>query len=224
MPAIYVVLLAIFTFNAIAIDCTYLMKADIGHEQVLIVQGVGGFYANVTLCDKLNGVWHASLPTYKAVIGKNGIAPLNFKVEGDEKTPSGIFKIGEVFGTYPAAHFKFGLNMDYKYIVNAKDKQGFYVDKFIDDIHSPYYNSWVAGEVNRVHFEQMYNPSVYRLGFVIQYNMYPAIPGRGSAIFAHVSLGEDIPTKGCISMKEQQIFSIIRKLNKQKQPVVLITY
>jgi len=68
-----------------------------------------------------------------AFIGKNGIT--SNKVEGDRKTPEGIFKLGLVFGTH--SKNEIGLSHNVKYI---KINKNLY---WVDDTHSKYYNQLV---------------------------------------------------------------------------------
>jgi L,D-peptidoglycan transpeptidase YkuD (ErfK/YbiS/YcfS/YnhG family) len=50
----------------------------------------------------------------------------------------------------------------------------------------------------------------YRYFAVIDYNAHPAVAGRGSAIFLHVSTGR--PTAGCISLPEPELVRTLRWL------------
>lgn len=68
-----------------------------------------------------------------AFIGKNGMT--SNKVEGDGKTPEGIYQLGLVFGTHDKKDIK--LNENIKYI---KINKNFY---WVDDIYSKYYNQLV---------------------------------------------------------------------------------
>lgn len=68
-----------------------------------------------------------------AFIGKNGLTPN--KIEGDGKTPEGIYKLGVIFGTHCKEELKLGEN--FKYI---KVNPNLY---WVDDIYSKYYNQLV---------------------------------------------------------------------------------
>ena len=69
----------------------------------------------------------------EAFIGKNGITAN--KIEGDGKTPEGIYELGLVFGTHDKKDIK--LNQNIKYI---KINKNLY---WVDDIYSKYYNQLV---------------------------------------------------------------------------------
>lgn len=68
-----------------------------------------------------------------AFIGKNGIT--QNKVEGDGKTPEGIYKLGLAFGTHDREDIE--LNKNIRYI---KINKNLY---WVDDIYSKYYNQLV---------------------------------------------------------------------------------
>src|SRR5205823_1497632 len=106
-------------------------------SQVLVVKSLGGFQAEITACQLQGNVWKRVLTrkSFPGVIGKNGIASVGEKKEGDLKTPAGLYPFGEAFGSEPLA-----LKMDYKYITPD--------DKFIDDVTSTHYNTWVNGRTD----------------------------------------------------------------------------
>ena len=219
--------------------------------QVLLVNGKPGSVSKATVqsCENLNGTWTNALPTYDAVIGSNGITQSGGKEEGDNMTPSGTFGLGEFFGWTPTSDpvvQKF--TWDYRYIVDAKDQSGAYLDKFVDDSASPYYNTWVVGPSSASSYEQM-RISPYKYGLVINYNMFPTIPGKplssiapndfvqyltyphivpyfivgkGSAIFMHIWSGPDGSTAGCVALDEANLIAILQWLDKTMQPQMVI--
>ncbi len=56
---------------------------------------------------------------------------------------------------------------------------------------------------------------------VIAYNRNPIIPGRGSAIFLHVSDGQ--PTAGCVSIPAADLLRVLRALRPSLHPLIDIT-
>ena len=50
----------------------------------------------------------------------------------------------------------------------------------------------------------------YRLFAVVQYNVSPAVPGRGSAIFLHVDNGH--ATNGCVSVAAPRLRWLLRRV------------
>jgi len=69
----------------------------------------------------------------EAFVGENGITPT--KLEGDGKTPMGIFNLGLAFGTHSREETQ--LHKSIKYITINKSLY------WIDDIYSKYYNQLV---------------------------------------------------------------------------------
>jgi L,D-peptidoglycan transpeptidase YkuD (ErfK/YbiS/YcfS/YnhG family) len=61
----------------------------------------------------------------------------------------------------------------------------------------------------------------YRYFAVIEYNARPVVPGRGSAIFLHVSTGH--ATAGCISLPEGELLHVLRWLRPGARPAIAIT-
>lgn len=179
--------------------------------QMLVVKPDEGMKATMTLCERRQGaVWQeaVAIPPFEVVVGKHGIAPRGEKQEGDFKTPAGIYPIGDAFGFEPMA-----LEMDYKYI--TKD------DKFIDDVESKQYNTWVTGPTDAKSYEHMFIET-YVLGAVVRYNMNPIVPGAGSAIFIHVWRAPDSPTAGCVAMSKQDIWTLLHWLDKKQHPHIMM--
>lgn len=178
--------------------------------------------ANLYLCEKKANSW-IEKKQFLAVVGKNGIAPENTKVEGDMMTPAGTYAIGTAFGYHPLAKSAIAnIKMDYKHIALTKDANGKSLDKFVDDVDSPEYNSWVVGLTSAKSFEEMRRQDyLYEYGLVLNYNM-SAVKGKGSAIFMHVWRGEDKGTAGCIAMSKADIITTLKWLNKDKHPVVKV--
>jgi L,D-peptidoglycan transpeptidase YkuD (ErfK/YbiS/YcfS/YnhG family) len=56
---------------------------------------------------------------------------------------------------------------------------------------------------------------------VIDYNRHPVVPGRGSAIFLHVSDGN--ATTGCVSVPVLELLRVLRALKPSLHPLIDIT-
>jgi L,D-peptidoglycan transpeptidase YkuD (ErfK/YbiS/YcfS/YnhG family) len=179
-------------------------------QQVIFVQSQQGVKAKITACE-WNKQWHTALFTrpIAAVIGKNGLAALGTKKEGDLKTPEGLYPIEWTFGTTPLA-----LKMDFRYITDE--------DKFIDDPKNKDYNTWIHGTTSAQSYEPMRIP-LYKLGAVVNYNMNPIMSGAGSAIFLHLWRSADQGTAGCIAMSEEHLLSLLLWLDKKQHPYIYIS-
>ncbi len=179
-------------------------------KQVLVVKGRGSFSATMMLCERKKKNWYSAVykKPFAAVLGKNGLAYRGEKKEGDYKTPVGLYPIGEAFGTKKQA-----LKMDYRFITKQ--------DKFVDDMESPQYNTWVVGKTKAKSYEDMLIDP-YELGAVLNYNMNPAIPGKGSAIFLHLWGAPNKPTAGCVATDREHLLTILKWLEKEKLPYIYV--
>lgn len=178
-------------------------------SQVIIVQRIKDFHAEIIACEKHNNLWRRAFSPFNAVIGAKGIAPIGRKKEGDMKTPAGLYPLGDAFGSKPLA-----LKMDYKYITAE--------DKFIDDPLHKRYNTWVLGGTDAKSYESM-TIKAYQMGVVVNYNMKPVTPGAGSAIFIHLWQSSHTPTHGCIAMDEAHLLKLLYWLDKKQHPYVFIS-
>lgn len=178
-------------------------------SQMIVVHSSGGIRAKMTLCERQGAVWKPRFAAaFKVVVGKNGIASIGEKKEGDLKTPAGLYPIGDTFGTQPLA-----LKMDYKYITAD--------DKFIDDANHKHYNAWASGSTDAKSYESMFIEP-YAYGAVINYNMNPTTAGAGSAIFIHVWRSPDSPTAGCIALEKKHLLMMLHWLDKAQHPYILV--
>lgn len=186
-----------------------LQDLPLSASQLIIVKSRDGFKAEINTCQRKGKIWRDTTQPFPAVIGKAGIAAQGEKKEGDMKTPTGLYSLGPVFGSQPLA-----LKMDYKYITAD--------DKFVDDINSKSYNTWVNGETDAKSYESML-VDTYKMGLVINYNMNPIIAGAGSAIFMHLWRSPDTSTHGCVAMDEQHLSTLLHWLDKKQHPHIYIT-
>lgn len=143
-------------------------------------------------------------------IGKNGVTQNH--VEGDGKTPLGIYKLGTIFGTHSMKKLKID-----NYIRINKNLY------WVDDIKSKYYNKlvditntkkdWTSAE-HLIEYPQQYE-------YAIEIKVNPNnIPGKGSAIFLHCSVEK--PTSGCIAIDTKYMKKIIEYVNKNLNSIVIM--
>jgi L,D-peptidoglycan transpeptidase YkuD (ErfK/YbiS/YcfS/YnhG family) len=148
----------------------------------------------------------------QTVIGKNGLT--KDKCEGDRKTPIGLFRIGTGFGTHAAPD-----SCHWPYRLTSQN------DFWVDDPDSADYNQWVRyeGDPHKrwKSFERLAIPA-YAYAAVIEYNVYPVIPGKGSAIFLHVWQGPESPTAGCVAMSEEDMKRLLQWLSPEHNPHIAI--
>lgn len=194
----------------VLVNMTRTNTIPLSSSQVIIVKSLGDFRAEITACQQKGTAWQRVLTQpFPAVVGQNGVISALEKKEGDLKTPIGLYPLGDAFGTQPLA-----IKMDYKYITRD--------DKFVDDVSSGDYNTWISGRTAAKSYESMLIAS-YKMGLMIKYNMNPVIPGKGSAIFMHLWRSPDVPTNGCIAMDEHHLLTILHWLDKKQHPYVYIS-
>ena len=130
---------------------------------------------------------------FRCSIGKNGLT--RHKVEGDKKTPKGIFTLGNLF--YRKDKNK-KINTKINRVVIKKNMG------WCDDPRDKKnYNKLV--EIKKdVKCEKLFRKNkIYDLLIPINYNTKNIIPGKGSAIFIHLTKNYK-KTLGCISLKKKR--------------------
>jgi L,D-peptidoglycan transpeptidase YkuD (ErfK/YbiS/YcfS/YnhG family) len=189
-----------------------LQGLDPSINQVILVHPTNGIshQANLSAWQRDGHVWHRQYYV-SAVIGRKGLALPGEKREGDGKTPFGIFPLGPAFGYAPAM----STGLEYRQAGN--------LDFWVDDVQSMQYNQWVMGKPAANSFERMRRlDNLYQYGIVIGYNMHPIVKGAGSAIFMHVWRRYNGPTSGCVALNQRYLRRILRWLNKEDQPVIIM--
>lgn len=154
--------------------------------------------------DTPQSTWRQTSAPEPAVVGSKGVAwgwpyreaarrgePL--KVEGDLRTPVGIFKFGPTFGFEAAAnpgHIKLE---PLRHVC-------------VDDPSSPHYNRIVSREEAGpgTRGEEMSSVVVYEKGLVVDYPSN-ARAKAGSCIFLHIWTGPGAGTSGCIATQRELV-------------------
>jgi L,D-peptidoglycan transpeptidase YkuD (ErfK/YbiS/YcfS/YnhG family) len=188
--------------------------AKIGNSgQLIFVTNKDASSCQVTLylLEKGGNIWRPAFPAFPGTIGTKGFAPFDKKLEGDGKSPTGIFSLGTAFGYNPAITTK----MPYRQV---KDD-----DFWVDDVHSPDYNRWVKGRLHAASMEKMKREDgLYRHGIVIEYNRDPIVRGKGSAIFLHSWQEKGKSTRGCVAMPEDQLLRLLTWLDPAQEPLIIM--
>jgi hypothetical protein len=163
----------------------------------------------------------AVFPAIDVNLGRNGLAwdkedkifqhhqdePL--KIEGDGRSPAGVFSLLSSFGTQ---------NQSFSYPYTQSSSQLICVD----DINSSLYNTLVLmPAVKPASFEYMKREDgQYKLGIIVSYNPNQ-IKKNGSCIFLHVEKESHHQTAGCTSMKYDDIYKIIKWLDMNQKPSLI---
>lgn len=149
------------------------------------------------------------------MIGRNGLGWMDKepkKMEGDGRSPAGVFEIDGVFG-YDENHDM--IKMPYWHA----DEQLI----CIDDVTHPRYNQMVQKDIFPFpqSYENMKRPDeVYRIGAVIGYNR-KGEQARGSCIFLHANHADKRATAGCTAMEPESLEEVIKWFDQTKSPVLL---
>ena len=137
---------------------------------------------------------------YRCSVGLNGFT--KNKIEGDKKTPIGTYSFGKLFVRTDKIK---NLNTKFEYIPIRKDMA------WSDDPNKSNYNQLI--KTKNKHKERLYrNDNLYDLILVINYNINPVLPNKGSAIFLHVSRDDYTPTKGCVAIAVNDFIEILKTL------------
>ena len=141
---------------------------------------------------------------FRCALGKAGIGKK--KVEGDNITPKGTYKIIRIF--YRKDRIK---------KIKTKIKI-FKINKnmgWCDDPRSAAYNQLISLPY-KYNCEKLYRKdNIYDLIIVLNYNINPTIKKKGSAIFIHIAKKNYSPTKGCIALSKINLLKILNKINKK---------
>lgn len=182
-------------------------------DQIITVISKGGSYGELAFWEKdSSGSW-IEVDRVSARLGQNGMKYASEVYEMDKCTPTGIYTLTEAFG------------------INANPGSGITYRKldgseyWVDDENSQYYNTMQFGDPNGRwnSAERLIDfPGYYNYSIVIDYNRWPVVPGKSSAIFLHCDMG--IYTYGCVAIPEQNLINIINRLNPSKNPVIIMDF
>jgi len=174
-----------------------------------------------------SGAWKMRGPEVPVVLGKKGLGwglgvvsagprAKPRKIEGDNKAPAGVFRLGPVFGYAPTRSTAW-VRLPYQPL--TKSIEG------VDDPRSRHYNRLVdrskVAQVDWRSSEKMRRDDhLYKWGAVVDHNP-AAIPGAGSLIFFHIWKNSSSPTAGCTAMPEKDLVKMIRWLDPAARPILV---
>lgn len=171
-------------------------------------------YATARIWRRSGDCWAPAGGPYSARVGTNGLR-VNRR-EGDGTTPIGTFPIGAtMYGNAPNPGVRF------RYV---RLRCG---DWWVEDSRSPAYNRFQRIGCGRRPPFKVTTPdmSMERRAYthlaVIEFNMHPIVPGRGSAIFLHAHTGR--PTNGCVSLRRPELVRVLRWLSPVAAPQIAVT-
>jgi L,D-peptidoglycan transpeptidase YkuD (ErfK/YbiS/YcfS/YnhG family) len=207
--AAVIAVVAVATAHSAAAAYAQTCPAPLANAKRLVLvtaPGMNDVAATMRLYERAsaNEAWRALGATEPATIGKAGLGWSQFflklarrgeplKVEGDKRTPAGIYPIGRSFGVLASSR------PDYLHVTPDTI--------CVHDLSSPAYNT-IASRARvgpAVHAENMSRIlPMYRRGLLVNYPT-DARKQAGSCIFIHVWRSPTTGTAGCVAMPEPRV-------------------
>jgi L,D-peptidoglycan transpeptidase YkuD (ErfK/YbiS/YcfS/YnhG family) len=211
-----------FLFWALTCSAQIIIPNDSTQLLVVSSKDFNTSIAHLQAYEKIDKTWQKRFQRIQVNLGRKGLAwgkgLISFnhkeyepvKKEGDGKAPAGLFSLDGFFG-----YEKQDFNFKYLQVNNA--------DLCIDDSHSKHYNTLLKS-THPEHFKSFEymkrQDRLYALGIFVGHNQQQT-KQAGSCIFIHIQRGENSPTAGCTSMKEETLFKLMKWLEESKHPVLL---
>ncbi len=203
------VIAAVATANSLVVAQAQSCPAPLANAKRLVLvttPGMNDMAATVRLYERASAKepWRALDAPEPATIGRAGMGWSQFflklarrgellKVEGDKRTPAGIYPIGRSFGVLASSR------PDYLHVTPDTI--------CVNDVSSPAYNT-IASRARvgpAVHAENMSRIlPMYRRGLLVDYPT-DARKQAGSCIFIHVWRSPTTGTAGCVAMPEPRV-------------------
>ena len=201
-------------------------KALACHQLLVVVNnGWDSLRGTLYAFNKVQGKWRLQFSN-AIVLGDKGLAIgdglVNLKIagpvklEGDKRSPAGIFSIGTAFG--------YAEKKDAAWIKNP------YVQAFdtlicVDDANSSNYNKLVDKDTARHDynsFEYMHlKKDYYKWGLFINHNSGKVVAGDGSCIFMHIWENDYTGTDGCTAMTEENMLRVLHWIDAKERPLLV---
>ncbi|MFF2126744.1 L,D-transpeptidase [Streptomyces olivochromogenes] len=183
-------------------------------RQVITVDADGS-YAQVVAWQKRGSSWTKEFSAAGRV-GANGVVDGTTRKQGTSTTPRGTYTITEGFGIAAASP-----SLPY-HRVTARD---WWVEdsqsKFYNSMHTPDGADFPLTESGERGSEHLINyPTQYAKALVINFNRWPATPGRGAGIFLHIN-GRGA-TAGCVSVPRATMDRIMTWIRIDQHPRIAI--
>jgi len=178
---------------------------------VAVAEQPGNTQVRLFAMEKVHEEWTIKIGPIPAGIGDKGFAAPGQKVEGDGKSPSGVFYLGHLF-TYADT-----VDTKMPYTFSTPE------DKWIDDPESDEYNKHVRGETSAKSYENLkLKSNYYKYCMVIEYNTNPVVKGKGSAIFFHLRESDTETTSGCVAVSEKDMVQVLTWLDPACRPMIIM--
>ena len=163
----------------------------------------------LTTYQKTSSGWVIVMST-TACLGQGGLVYDANRIEGDMKTPIGIYSLPYAFGVLPKPS---GVKITYHTIDTNTYFDGMY--------GSATYGQLVEGQPDNNEWEKMYCVPVYNYGLLINFNSEEKV-GKGNAIFLHCYRSAGKSTSGCVAINQNQMVSLLQWINPSQNPRIVI--
>ena len=170
-------------------------------------------YATLRTWRRSGRCWRAAAGPYVARVGYNGVR--RNRREGDGTTPIGTFPVGRtMYGNAPNP----GVRYRYRRLRCG--------DWWVEDPSSLYYNTFRHVPCGRrppfrtTSLDMSQERRAFPYLAVVEFNMHPVVPGRGSGVLLHAQTGR--PTRGCISLRRRDLVGVLRWLSPTAKPRITI--
>ncbi len=140
---------------------------------------------------------------FKCALGERG-STLK-KIEGDKKTPKGIYNLGPVY--YRNDRIS-EINTQLQ-ILKIKKTMG-----WCDDVNNKNYNKIIKINKNIKHEKLFRKSSIYDILIPINYNIKNIKKNKGSAIFIHLTKKYK-KTLGCVAISKKDMLILLKLINKK---------
>ena len=139
---------------------------------------------------------------FKCALGKKGST--SKKIEGDKKTPKGVYNLGPVYFRKDRIS-----NIETK-LKTIKIKK---IMGWCDDVKSKYYNKIIKVSEKIKHEKLFRKNKNYDILIPIKYNSKNIKKNKGSAIFIHLTKNYK-KTLGCVALKKKDMLILLKLINK----------
>ena len=138
--------------------------------------------------------------SFRAANGRAGIISAAQKREGDGGTPTGLLRLVRVL--YRADRAKPPTCAVPVEPISPHDG-------WCDDVADSAYNKMIRLPFVPSHEALWREDHVYDIIGVLDWNLNPTVPGKGSAIFFHIATPDYAPTAGCVALSQADVLTAL---------------
>ena len=201
------------TAGAPGLNCSLQLPSPAGQAVTVDAARHKTTSASLRLWRRQGRCWAPVAGPWTARVGWNGLS--GNRREGDGTTPTGVYTLGRTMYGNAANP---GVRYRYRRLQCG--------DWWNEDPRTATYNTFQHVRCGSKPPFRVTTPGLwqetraYRHFAVIEFNMRPVVPGRGSGIFLHAQTGRS--TNGCVSLPADRLVSVLRWLDPAKSPRIAI--